>query len=259
MDEMEQMSGESYFKKAPSLKLNEIRFNGQTGEYILVDVLSGTKEINGKSQYAKSIIGNKLDIIFLKIRRKLVSKYEPNATMLSTNEHNTASDYVTLYGDEIIQGTAKQMSQMFDKLRTHQVVYAISPTTGDMVRLIVKGASLGSKSKPKDVISFYDYIASFKKDGRNGHFYECITHLGVRDEVNQAGMTYKVMSLQEGAKLTPEQIDAAKKNMRIAFDYCNEVNEFYANPQAKKEEVAKEEVVDYVEGEEDINPEDMKF
>lgn len=258
MPTLEEMSGEK--QASPRLALNEITINGQTGSFRMRDVKGGLIEgSDGKKRYAERDLGKEVEVVFLKIRRKLQAHQEGKRP-LATNEHNAKTDLVTLFGHElgVQKGTAEQLRVQFPILKTVQVVYALYEN--ELVRLFVRGSSLGSKSKPEGIADFYSYISGFKKNGRNDHFYECYTKLLSLQERGKLG-PYFCMTYQEGDKLSADEMQVVQANMTIAYDFAKEVDAYYSGDKVTAK--ASESVLPTVEypedDEEDLNPEDIPF
>lgn len=265
---LEEMSGES--KTSPRLPLNEIQFNGQNGKYVYIDKLGGlVEQPDGKKKYNKEDLGENIKVIFLRVRRKL-RQFRKGENPLTTNEHNSKYDMLTLFGaDSIVKGSNDDLREKFTGLKTNQIVYALLMREGadpELVRIVVKGASLGSEAKAKDVYDFYSYIASFKMKGREDHFYEFITELGkVQEEGNMGG--YFAMNYAEGRKLTAEEMnDLVVPKMKEVFDFITASDEYYKTKNvedlqkerlATKAEAEGLDVIEYPD--EEINPEDIPF
>ena len=259
-----QMSGEDNYKRAPVMPLNEVRLNGQTGKYIYTNILSGRKAIvDGKEEYEKHDLGVSVHLVFLKIRRKLSYFQRDSSNMMVTNEHNVADDYVSLFGAmDVEKGLAKQLRFLHPELRTQQIVYCMLPDSGEIVRLTVKGSSLGSDAKPEERLSFYEYIQSFDHRGIQGteeHFYEFITQLGVGEETGKLG-PYKTVDFVRGRKLTPEEMQKVEQAMTSVFAFCKATDEYYANPNNKLISSPDEMNEQVVAAEDDeIAPKDIPF
>ena len=259
---LSEMSGENDGGTAPKLSINQIRFNGKRGLYIYEDVKGGLIETDGKKSYDKKSIGNQIEVVFLKIRRRLY-QFRKDKKALTTTEHNHTGARVTLFGGEKIEnGIASELREKYPQLRTQQIIYALYE--GELVRLIVKGASLGSKTKPKDVDDFYSYISKFQ--GKNDeHFYEYKTILTVGEEKGELG-EYFVMHFAKGEKLLEGSMEAVETGMKIAFDHCKESDDYYLSKMpkelekiAEKQQAKKEEMETVEYPEEEIDPEDIPF
>lgn len=261
------MSGESG-AKAPELKLNEIRFHGTKGKFLYIDVLGGKTEEgkDGKKKYKTTEIpGSKIEVVFLKVRRKL-SQFRKGKKSLNTNEHNHKDQRVVLFGgDKPESGIASDLREKYQGLRTQQVIYCLYE--GELVRLTLRGASLGSETKDKKEFDFYSYISSFKSDGKEEHFYDFVTILSPLEEEGPQG-TYYCVGYKRGEELSKEMQDKAGDEMYRAFDYCKKVDDYYAT-QFKARSAPKKEAGEDQSGEDDgegidypkdeINPEDIPF
>lgn len=252
-EDLSKFSGEEYYQKPPQLVLNEITINGKTGNYRMRNVIGGLKEVTKGKQtvrkYEEKDLGSKIELVFLKIRRRL-SHYKKGERSLMTSEHNYKGDFVTLWGDTVEKGTAEELRTAHPELRTQQIVYAIY--NKELVRVIVKGSSLGSQDKAENVPTFYDYISSFKKDKDGNkideHFYQYNTVLTSIEESSDLG-PYFAINFNRGEKLSEEMMDIVEQDMKRVHNYCLAVDEYYSKAQAK-DEVAKgviEEALDVID------------
>lgn len=253
-EEMAEMSGEKAYRKPKSMQLNTITFNGKDGHFVFTDILAG-KDINGK--YQKKDIGKHVEVVFLKIRR-ILSKYKKSpAISLQTNEHSTSKDTVMLYGANE-KGKASDLREKYPELRTQQIVYAYVKDLKQMVRLSVKGSSLGSTNKSKEVKGFYDYLSSFPNDE---HTFEYITILKPVEEQSDLG-SYYAMNFIQGEKITDEVLkEEVSTNLAKAFESIKTIDDYYRNSDTDKiNNDNKEDDSDNQDfPEEDINPEDIPF
>ncbi len=253
-EDLTKFSGEEYYQKPPQLILNEISINGQTGIYRMRNVLGGLKEVTkGKiviRKYEEKDLGSKIDLVFLRIRRRLVH-FRKGDKPLITSEHNYKGDFITLWGDAVEKGIADTLRAEHPELRTQQIVYALY--NGELVRLIVKGSSLGSQSKAENIPTFYDYISSFKEDKKGNkvdeHFYQYKTLLTSSEEMSDLG-PYFTINFNKGEKLSEEEMDKVAEVMKRVHNYCVAVDEFYSKAQVKDgvtENAIKEEldIIDY--------------
>ncbi len=262
---MAEMSGES--ASAPRLVLNEIQFNGKKNTFYLVNKKGGLVETPKGKRYEQESLGESINVVFLRIRRRL-RQFRKDEKPLVTNEHNTKSDMLTLFGDpQIIKGSNDALKAQYPNLRTNQTVYCLFTREGfpdEIVRLSVKGSSLGSKAKAKDVHTFYTYISSFKDGGADDHFYDFITELYGVEEQGDLGEYYS-MSFRRGLELPQEVKDKAVEMMMPVYTFIKQSDVFYETKKvaelqkisAKEVSDNDEEVIEYPEDE--INPEDIPF
>lgn len=266
MATLEEMSGET--KTAPKLELNQLQFNGNENKFYLIDRKGGLKEIDGEQQYAKKELGASVTVIFLKQRRKL-QQFRKGEKNLSTNEHNTKGDMLTLFGDSnVVKGSNDELRERYPGLKTTQVIYCLlhmEDGTWELVRLNIKGSALGSENKDKDVMTYYDYISSFKADGANEHFYEYMTDLFGVKEKSDLG-TYFAMTFSRGESISLDQEMMTKVSMAMstAYNFCQISDQYYATK--KPEEIKQDAVgvrdldtIEYPDEEENINLDDIPF
>ena len=214
------MTGEETYAGRNS-ETNEVSLNGDTGKFFYFDRAQERDPKTGKYTQTpldagltlkfdpdtgeKEITGSKpLKVIFLKIRRTLSFYHPENGKSMRTLEHNTKYDETILYGPEKGQreaGTGESLRTLHDELRTIQKVYCYFPERKEVVRLVVKGSSLGSKAETPGIKKFYDYLQTYKKPD---HFYEYITEIVPIPEKGPKGI-YFAMSFSRGEKLSEEQ------------------------------------------------------
>jgi hypothetical protein len=270
-------SGETAVRGVRSLELNEVSLNGDgsvtetaPGKYVRKGGHFRKRLIVGAPKDTKPEevqLGDSVKVVFLKIRRKLVERGKDGKIVRSTSEHDSPKNSVVLYEGEHKQpGVAEDLRKQFPNLRTVQIVYALlceGPNEPELVKLIVKGASLGSEVKAKDVPTFYDYISSFKGDE---HFYQFKTTLTpVKEEGKQ---TYFAINFQRGERLSETSYALAMERMKDVHENCVAVDTQRAMRIVKDATGAGPDIVP--EGEEapsdkpdypteDINPDDIPF
>ncbi len=224
MTTMKEMSGER--ETSPQLKLNQIRINGQTGEFLYKDILN-PKEVDGKNTFEEHSIGKEVSVVLLKIRRKLV-QFRTGEKPIMSQEHNSRYDKITLFGDTIMVDDNDVIREKFPKIKTQQIVYGVYEN--ELVRISIQGASLGSSAKSPDVFDFYSYISSFKSNGKDEHFYEYHTVLKSMQEIGKLG-PYCCMDYKMGDKLNEEEMKVVEEKMTIAYDFCTKMDSYYKEKQ----------------------------
>lgn len=263
MENLAEMSGETNYKKAPILKLNQIALNGKTGHFTKKLMLDEKGE-DGKFQ--KQDMSGDLEVVFLKHRRRLY-KYSATERSMETNEHTHKDEVVMLYGVNE-KGPASELREKYPMLRTQQIVYCLVPKTGEVVRLLIKGASLGSEKTADGVKKYYDYLGSFGDE----HSYQYKTILHPVEEQGQLG-SYWCLSFVKGEKLTNEQLEKVGVKIKEVHEQISKVDEYYKNknsaeiikagnslgaaPETSIQNVETIEDDDYPD--EDINLEDIPF
>lgn len=254
-EELSAMSGESSFKKPTALVLDQISVNGGKGSFEK-DLFTKPKDsVTGK--YLSQPVEAPVEVVFLKIRRKLIQFEKGRGLVRSTSEHNVPSDKVMMFGDNSKKGVAKELRDEFPGLRTQQIVYAIEKKTGEIVKVLIKGASLGSENKAKETPGFYDYLKNFKDDD---HMYNFVTVLKSVGEKSTLG-EYFCMTFERGDRLTDAQMEKVATAMRDVHSSLKAFDDFYANRDEKeiKKVVEASDNVETIEYPDDINPEDIPF
>jgi hypothetical protein len=273
--DLSELSGEGAYRTPRTLDLNEVSLNGDAdahevngklerkGGYFRKRILAGRTNRDEKPEEVN--LGTSVRVVFLKIRRKLVERGQKGEIIRSTTEHNSKKDAVTLYDsrtNQSVRGVAEDLRNLHQGLRTVQTVYALLLSEAhepELVRLTVKGASLGSEAKAKEVMDFYTYIGSLP---RGEHIWEYETRLS--PIVEQGAKSYFAIDFQRGEKLDPETLATAESVLREVALNCREVDEARA---AKVVQSAQVEIV-ADRGEEaagidysntDINPDDIPF
>jgi hypothetical protein len=221
-------SGESTYRAPRALELNELLINGDAdveetapGQFIRKGGNFRKRILVGKARDQRpeeEKLGDRVQVIFLKVRRKLVQRGDLGKILYSTNEHNTANEVVDLFGENgfIESGSAKALRERYPGLRTIQVVYALfldGAKEPELVRITIKGASLGSDAKTPDANSFYQYLSSY---AREDHWWEYVTELSAILEKGQK--SYFCMDFARGQKLDEKfQALALEKMKEVHF------------------------------------------
>lgn len=275
-DKYAEMSGEGTYRTPRSLELNEILINGdggverqadgtfkEKGGYLRKRIKIGAKKDTKPEEIN---LGKSVQVVFLKIRRRLIERGEKGTIICSTGEHNSPDSLTQLYvslSKERYTGVASELRSRFPGVRTIQVVYALllGVNEPELVRVIVRGAALGSEAKAEGVQTFYQYISSFPK---GEHMYEYVTVLSPIAEKGQ--QDYFTIKFDRGERLDDVTQKFAYAKLEEVFENCK------AQDQALAEKVAalpqatvKSETtvassgpgIDYPKDE--INPDDIPF
>lgn len=111
-------------------------------------------------------LGSPIEVIFVKSRRRLVARDAKGFQIMSTSQHTSPTSIVTLYkeGKMIDKGTAKDLREKYEDLRTIQETYVLLPD-GELGLLIAKGSALGSKTRDESLPTFYEHLQELSKKG----------------------------------------------------------------------------------------------
>ena len=152
-------------------------------------------------------LGETVELTLVKIRRRLIARDSSGFQVMSTSQHEHPNSTVTLWRKDsgvVASGPAREIREQYPDLRTVQEIYAL--LNGELVLLIVKGASLGSKNRDKDFPSFYEYVSSLNKAG--GIF----TKKTIVGGVLEAGAkSYYTMIFSEGEETTDKELTEVLK------------------------------------------------
>lgn len=260
------MSGADNFGRPESMVLNEVSLNGDSGRFRKRIYVGHDRRSNERPE--EEDLGDSVRIIFLKVRRKLVERSRKGEIVRQTSEHNTVNSTVSVWPEKVY-GKAADIRARFEGLRTVQVVYglllnAANTKEPELVKLIVKGASLGSEAKEKDVPSFYQYLSSYKAPE---HFFQFQTILKPVEE--HGAKTYYCMTFERGAAISEQGMELVAKELTSVHEKLEEQDSYVA----KKADVAKEPTAAPGDGvdapapaggdvqypDEEINPDDIPF
>lgn len=241
-----------------AMKLNEVRFNGEDGKFFYVDVINrkeGEKAV-------KTDLGDHIDFIFLRTRRRIAGYIKKDKMMYISTEHNDKKDNVYLFGARE-KGTAEELYDRYkDIMHTERVVYAFliqSQKEKELVRIIIKGSTLNWKRDGKAPTTV-DYFAYVQDDKREGHIYEYVTRITPVKETGDLGDYYS-MHFALGAHLDQPKIDVIVEKLKELKEYVAEQDSYYKT--AKKVEEVDVPVIDATDKveypAEQINPDDIPF
>lgn len=256
-EQLAEMTGEGQYRKSKLLTLKSLKLNGDDGAFYITH-LDEPKREDGK--YRKEKIVGVPEVVFLKVRRRLIESSK-DGLVLQTTEHNTPDDTVLLYNKESKQperATARFLRENYDSLRTEQIVYVRYKS--QIMRLYVKGASLGSDAKAKTTTSFYSYLSSFKGDD---HWYNVRTKLVPIEE--RGARTYYCIDFQRGTDLDDNQRATVITDIETVYNSCKEFDasfqtvaaEVATTPQRAEQSKSGDFPGEYPE--EEINPDDIPF
>jgi hypothetical protein len=259
MEDVEKMSGGDLYKRAPkNLLVNEVKLNGEKGEFLLLDLVN---KVKGEKTVQTSL-GGQVNVIFLKHRRRLNGWNNDQERYWTSTEHNAKTDICYLFGaDE--KGISGDLRNKHEKIvETQHLAYAFllrKDLPRELVRVVIRGASLGSKSTEKGVTKLYDYLASFAK---NEHSYEYVTEMFAVKEKGKM-KEYFVTDFKRGAKMPDDKMPVVLEEIKRIYEVAQEQDEYYQKAESIKEDLPTIDMDVQAEGieypEEKINPEDIPF
>lgn len=243
--EMADAAGETHWRRVAPLELNEVSLNGSgatqrteqgtyepAGGYFRKRILTGNRNRNEKPEEIN--LGQTIQIVFLRKRRKLVERGGTDGKIIrATNEHNHTKEAVTLYHTETQQsetGIATDLRAKYSGLRTVELIYALLITDGEpeLVRIPVKGSSLGSDAKAETTTDLYKYMASF--DSKE-HIWQFYTNLSAVFE--QGKMAYFAIDFKRGEAIDKTFLfDVVRPALLRVRDNCTAVD------QSRQEKIA---------------------
>lgn len=273
-DELASMSGEATYKTTSLPVYDEIGLNGNDGIFNVkyktrakikeVDDLTGTT----KEVYEKAVLGEKIELVWLKLRRQLIEKTQ-DGVVRQTSEHNVKSDYVAIYHYNgqatqtgILASSINGDAGLYPKMKVNQLVYAMDIATGTIYKVIVKGGSLSMQEKLQNATLFYDYIGSM---GKSEHFYTMTNVMTGTPYSTKLGKKY-FANFSKGRPLTPEEIEKVTVAMRDIHAKLTEYDKAKAVPTKVGDTVKAEGVIgagmdlpeiDY--GDTGVNVDDIPF
>ena len=184
-------------------------------------------------------LGAPIEVTFVKIRRRLIARDSQGFQVMSSSQHGHPTHTVVIWSDNkmIAKGPAREMREQFEDLRTVQEIYILLPD-GELAMLIVKGASLGSKTRDAKLDSFYDYLQKLDKEG--GIFMRKTILGGV---LEKGAKDFYTMTFEMGRPCTDEELASV-------LDQSDELSETIAKYDEEQASIV------FTEGEEDGAEED---
>ena len=185
MAEMRKFSGEE--STAGMARIPSLMFNGETGIFARQKMdKDGNVEVNEKGDAVIEQLGEVVDIVIVKVRRKAATDSRKEALVYS-NEFDAANEEIALYSDDTREqvdfGLLADLKPKYKSLKMRQVLYVFFQQK--MYKMLVKGTSLDP---------FWKYLASFGKDT----VLRYRTVIGVESAENKDGDEYKVMKFAKG-------------------------------------------------------------
>lgn len=249
-EEINKMTGADNYNRPQLTKRKSIRIDGKKGGLIITYLNEPKDEFEG---YRQEIINEPINVVFLKIRRRLMQGSKDQGIVKYTNEHDDINDSVSLFikDGEKTEGPAKYLRELHPELKTEQIIYV--RYKGEICKLSAKGLSLRGSD---NTTNFYQYISN------NRDWYKFQTKI-----VPTQGDEYHFIDFQRGNDLSEEQLAEVIKDIQEVYENCKEVDEAYS-PKKEDKKIESESVtptvgdtgVEYpTEEDEGIKPSDTPF
>jgi hypothetical protein len=226
---MAEMSGEKDTKSAPKYTLPSVKMNGKTGSFYRTVIEDGELKKGEDGKAVLDDMGKEVKGVILKVRKTYFAD-EAEGQMYSNeigsgkNEkvsifhksENTKGGYTTAC---VFTGLASQVKERFPELSMIQIIYFLLSDTNEIVRLKVKGMSLGQ---------LFSYWKEFEADD---HTFEYETILGAKADKNKFG-SFFVNTFKKGNKV--ENLKDVEIAMKEVYENVNKIEEFYKESLSEK-------------------------
>lgn len=254
VEDVSHMTGENAYKRPPkSLIINEVSFNGKEGKFMFRDLIN--RKEGEKAE--KKEIGDSIQVIFLKLRRRISGYNNKQEKFYTSTEHNDKKDTVYLFGVNK-KGTAEELYEEFKPLlKTERVIYAYLLREGqdkELVRVIVKGSALNpNRAGKKDGVNdLFTYINDKQKDE---HSYMFVTKMTAVEESGPLGKYYTI-DFKRGTKLPEDKLNVVVEKIKELHQMSVEQDNYY-KVEENVPEGAGLPVIEYPD--DDINVDDIPF
>ena len=217
------MSGEKNIKATTAPRYDEITLDGNYGMYKVKHITQELQEVQEggvtKKKYPTSELGEKIEFVWLKIRRQLTESTD-TGLVRQTNEHNHKNDVVTIkhwtgQADEsMVASSINGATGKYPKMKVRQIIYALDIASGKIYRIISKGMSNTMKDKPEDATLFYDYLFGLGKDE---HFYTMTNIMESNQAKTGVGLKY-FSNFSKGRTLSESEMELVKEKMKEVHD-----------------------------------------
>lgn len=206
--ELADLSGEAAVRQR-KYTVPILKFHGSKGEFSIL-----TPDADGN--YVPTPPTKIFEGVILKVRRSLgaFEKIEGQSIQYYSNEHNSFRDQLVLFqkrgetkkSNMVAEGTMKELKEIYPNLRLRQILYLLIPSSGDVVKMSVKGKSLAS---------LFEYYREFKE---NEHMFEYVTKMERHTEENE-GISFYVIDFIKDKKsdieLVAEKIREVASNLKL--------------------------------------------
>ncbi len=261
------MSGEANYNNVQLPVYDEIILNGNDG--IITKVFKTKPKVKQtdefgteKEVYEREAVGKSIELVWLKLRRKLVEKTQ-DGIIRQTSEHNTKKDTVTIYhynGQATQEGipasTINGDTGLYPKMKVHQIIYAMDIADNHIYKIILKGGTISMQEKVEGAVLFYDYIGSM---GKEEHFYTMTNVITGTPYKTKLGVKY-YGNFTKGRGLAIDEQKVVGENMKEVHEKLKAYDESKATQKVDPlltKPVDDIPSIDY--GDEGVNVDDIPF
>lgn len=254
-EELDKLSGDAETRPAPKYVLPSVKINGKVGKFYRTVIEDEALKLDEDGKALLEEMGKTVKGVILKVRKTYFE--DGSDRQLFSNEVGSGkNEKVSVFCktesvkggyniNHVFSGTPAQVKERYPEISMIQVIYFLLEETGEIVRLKVKGMSLGQ---------LFDYFKSFESNERK---YEYITELGVKPEKNKFGSFY-VNTFKRGKKV--EDLAPVEAAIKEVYEKITEIEEYYKdyNEVVEQEEEVPFEKEKYATNENELEEIDTK-
>lgn len=223
MEDVSHLTGEKQLGVSRMI-LNEVRFNGQTGKFVKVNLVDKKEGVDAETVE----LGDEIKAVFLKIRRRLGGFDSAKDAFLVSTEHNTKDDVVQLFGVRD-KGIAEALYEKYKPvLKAQRVIYAwiLDGRSHELVRIIVKGASLlkDREEQANESTSLLDYLNK-EKASPDDHVYKFVTEMKAVEKKGKLGKYYAI-DFSQGKRIADDKLEEAIAEIKRLHEYSLEQDKY---------------------------------
>lgn len=226
LEKMEEMSGEKDVKAAPRYTLPSVKLNGNEGKFYRTVIEDGELKTGDDNKAYLEDMGKTLSGVILRVRK---SYFEDgvDSQLFSNEVGNKKNERVTIFQKTenmkggysvvpVFTGTPAEAKGRFPELSMIQIIYFLLKDTGEIVRLKVKGMSLGQ---------LFRY---WKEFDQTEHLFEYYTVLGQKADKNKFG-SFFVNTFKKGERV--KDLEPVQSAMQEVSDKITEIDQYFKESQ----------------------------
>ena len=226
IDKMKDMSEEDDIKQAPKYTLPSVKLNGKEGIFYRTVIEKGQLKLADDGRALLEDLGDEISGTVLKVR-KTYFQDDPDSQLYTNEVSSSKNAQVSVFCKTenakggfnttfVFQGNSGEVKQRFPEISMIQVIYFLLEDTNEIVRLKVKGMSLGQ---------LFNYWKEFDPDE---HLFEFITLLGSKKDKNKYG-TFFVNTFKKGKRIP--HLEVVETAMKEVHTNLMAIEEFYRGRQ----------------------------